>query len=371
MLIDKEMQEISAEKIAYEGLAALDEKYQKSVGFFAWDYFVATGKIIYDLWQKVIYIARCLTDLSNMEYEDLVNFVFQTRGIIAKTATVSGGYLTLTNGAGIIKEGDIFETVSGVQFQAIETKEVNTNDTFYVQCLSEGKIGNVEANTINIIPTTIQGIIAVTNENAFTNGYEQETKEALLKRYYDDIQKPITSGNIYHYEKWALEVNGVGGAKVKPLWNGDNTVKVVIIDANKNIPSNDLINAVQQYIDPESKGLGIGQAPMGAYCTVTGAEAKNIDISITGLKLKSGIDNETAQRNIENSIKNYFSEIAFDENITYVSFAKIGALIMNSDGVLDIGTYSVNSSIDNILLIDTNEKTEIPILQILNIDFEV
>ena len=38
--------DITSESIALEGLEALDKKYQKSVGFFAWDYFVAMGKIL-------------------------------------------------------------------------------------------------------------------------------------------------------------------------------------------------------------------------------------------------------------------------------------------------------------------------------------
>ena len=166
-LIDNETLEITQEQIAYEGLNALDSKYQRSVGFFAWDYFIALGKIVYDLWQKVIYIARCLTDLSYMEYDDLVNFVFQTRGIRAKQATYASGVLTVTNGNGRIKEGDIFETAQGIQFQATETKEVSANDTFEVQCLNLGVIGNVDANTITVIPTTIQGIVSVTNESAW------------------------------------------------------------------------------------------------------------------------------------------------------------------------------------------------------------
>lgn len=63
---------ITAEEIAVDGFNTLDSKYQKSIGFFAWDFFVVIGNILIKLWQKVKYIANCLTDLSSMEYEDLV-----------------------------------------------------------------------------------------------------------------------------------------------------------------------------------------------------------------------------------------------------------------------------------------------------------
>lgn len=260
-LINEEDLTISAEQIAKDGLNQLDKKYQKSVGFFAWNYFVATGKIIYKVWEKVLYIVNCLTDLSNMEYDDLVKFCYNTRGIEAKTETASSGYLQVTNGTGTITAGDIFETATGIQFKALTTKTVVTNEKFEVECLTKGSVGNVAAYSIVVIPTTIQGIVSVTNPEEFTNGYDNETKEALLERYYIDLRTPAACGNKYHYQKWALEVEGVGKVKVKPLWNGNNTVKVVILDSNYKIATPELIKEVQNYIDPytlDEEGNKIG-----------------------------------------------------------------------------------------------------------------
>lgn len=362
--------DITAESIAKEALDALDAKYQKTAGFFAWDYFVATGRILHTLWQKVIYIAKCLTDLSNMEYDDLVNFVYQTRGIKVKYATASSGSLTLTNGSGKVNIGDIFTTSDGLSFRATESKDVRTNDSFMVECLTKGSAGNVAANTITAIPATIQGFVSVTNPETFTNGYDEESKEDLLLRYYEDIQKPVTSGNIYHYIKWAKEVTGVGDAKVKPLWRGDNTVKVVILNSNREIPSQDLIKRVQDYIDPYTPGddgskngwgCGLGQAPIGAYCTVVPAAAKELNIAAQTV-LKSGMELEKVKENIRACIKEYLKTIAFDESVGYISFAKIGSLIMSADGVLDYDNLTLNGGIDNVVLNDNNETSEVAIL---------
>lgn len=359
--------DITAEEIAVEGLSALDSKYQKSVGFFAWDFFVSIGQILYNLWQKVIYIANCLVDLSNMDYDDLVNFVYQTRGIVAKTKTASSGELTITNGAGTIQSGAIFETADGTQFQATSTTTVAENDTIEIECLTKGIVGNVPANSITVIPTTITGIVAVTNNEAFTNGYDDESKEDLLDRYYDDLQNPVTSGNVYHYKKWAKSITGVGDAKIKSLWNGENTVKVVIIDSNKHIPSDDLISEVQEYIDPlDNWGCGMGQAPIGAYCTVAGASAKNLEI-VVSVSLKSGVDLETVTTNIENAINEYLQEVAFDDDVSYISYAKIGAIIMDADGVRDYSGMTLNGGTDNVVLIDTNTTTEVAVLNSLSV----
>ena len=304
-----------------------------------------------------------------MDYDDLVNFVFQTSGIVAKTATHSSGSLTLTNGSGTVSVGDIFETPDGLQFRAIETKEIVNGDKFEIECLTAGIIGNVPQNAITVIPTTIQGLVSVTNENAFTNGYEKEAKSDLLERYYEKLRNPVTSGNVYHYVQWAKEVTGVGKAICKPLWNGDNTVKVVILDSNRNIPSSDLIKAVQDYIDPGAKGLGLGEAPVGAYCTVAGATAKNLNVAAQ-IKLKSGVELKEVVENIRNAIETYLKTVAFDKSVTYISFAKIGSLIMSADGVYDYDSDSLllNNDTDNILLVDNNEMTEIAVLNELNIE---
>ena len=372
-LINDEDLEITAEQISKDGLEALDEKYQKSIGFFAWDYFVACGKLLKKIWDKVLYIASCLTDLNNMEYEDLVKFVYLMRGIEAKTSTASSGYLTVTNGSGSIRQGDIFETASGLQFQATEAVFVKLGGHFHVECLAKGSVGNVPTGAICVIPTTIQGIVAVKNVEDFTNGYDDEAKEDLIERYYLDLKLPATSGNKYHYQKWALDCTGVGKAKVKPLWNGKNTVKVVILDSNKNKASDDLIKMVQNYIDPYQIdingekvgwGCGDGEAPIGAYCTVTTADELTLDISVK-IKTTSNADFTEVSENIKTTLNNYVKSIAFEE--TYVSYAKLGALIVTTDGVLDYSDFTINNSQNNVELTDNNTTTQIAVIGTINI----
>lgn len=357
--------DITAEEIALEGLQNLDPKYQKTVGFFSWDFFVAIGKILNDIWQKIIYIAHCLTDLSYMDYEDLKNFVYQTRGIEPKLATKSSGYLTIVKGSGNIKVGDTFATADGTLFQAIENATVTEGSKIKVECQEEGQNGNVLANTITQIPTTIPVIVAVTNEEPFTNGYDAESKEDLLDRYYDSIRKPIISGNIYHYEKWAKEVTGVGDCKVKPLWAGENTVKVVIIDFNKEAPSQEVIDKVQEYIDPDAKGLGKGQAPIGAYCTVTGVDTLPLEISLK-VRLETNKNLDAVKTEITDKIKEYLKETIFETN--YVSYQKIGAVILSISGVIDYSDLKINNSTQNIELIDNDETTQIATLENITIE---
>ncbi len=60
----------------------------------------------------------------------------------------------------------------------------------------------------------------------FDNGVGVETDDELRERFFLTQRNNATSGNAEHYRQWALEVDGVYGAKVTPLWAGPGTVKV-------------------------------------------------------------------------------------------------------------------------------------------------
>ena len=127
-------------------------------------------------------------------------------------------------------------------------------------------------------------------------------------------------------------MTGVGNADVKPLWNGDNTVKVIIVDSNNEPASASLISSVQTYIDPLSAGTGEGQAPIGAYCTVASATSKTINVT-ADIALKSGAVEADVKEAVENAIEAYIKSTVFVDS--YVSYARIGVCILSVDGVDD------------------------------------
>lgn len=361
--------DITAEQIAKEGLDNLPSTYQKSVGFFAWEYMLATAKLLKNIWDKIVYICSCLTDLSTMNESDLENYISERTGIERQQETYASGLLTVLNGSGTITEGDTFTTSGGTVYVATDTVEVSQNDTFNVRCETAGAVGNCDANTITQMPTTIQGIVSVTNESAFTNGYDKETIDELLERYYEYIRTPIVSGNKYHYKYWAKQYSGVGGAIVKPTWDGPNTVKVVIFDKNTGVASQELVNNVQNYIDPkgnnnETWGCGLGQAPIGAFCTVVSATAKNLTVNAE-LTLKSGYELTDVTANIEAKINTYLKDIIEQlesEESVYVSYSHISACISTAEGVKDHTDLTVNGGTSNISLTNTDSTTEVAIL---------
>ena len=247
-----------------------------------------------------------------------------------------------------------------------------------MQCIQDGNIGNVAANTINKPVQTLSGLENVTNPESFTNGFNGESDEDLLIRYYEDLKIPLTSGNKYFYKKWAKEVPGVKEARVFPLWNGNNTVKVVIIDSNYSASNDSLVKTVQDYIDPYELqedgtkygwGFGNGQAPNGSYCSVFYADNLLLDISLSVEKTNSGA-NEIVSANIRNAINEYLQSITFIDNedgkpLDKISYVKIASIILDSDGVLDCSNLIINGGNKNIEMKDT----EIPLISTLDITF--
>lgn len=300
-----------------------------------------------------------LMKIENLEGEDLTQRVYERTGIQRKPATFAIGTLDIT-GNGTINTGDIFSTENGILFTSTETKTINNSGTINIKAIVAGSSGNIPANQIKYMPVNIPGITEVNNSSPTTGGYDEESDDELLQRYYERIQTPATSGNKAQYKNWAKEVTGVGDAKVIPLWNGDNTVKVIIIDSNKQPASSELISSVQNYIDPEASGLGDGVAPIGAKCTVVSAIGKTINITFTAVKDPAYTDQQR-QTNVENNIKDYLKSIAFVDST--VSYAKIGALILASSGILDYSNLSVNGGTANIEI----ANDEVPVLGVVTI----
>ena len=330
--------EKNVDEIHAELLENISDNYQKSEGFPVWDILRAFAYGLKRLWDKVFDVEAQL-DVDNMTGNDLDRFVFQRKGLTRKAANKSVAVIRIVTGEGTITAGNLFATANDIRFEALETKAVVENDTIAVRAVVAGASGNVAANTITEMPVTITGIAEVTNDSPAVDGYDAENDDALRDRYYEALQEPATSGNVYHYKRWAKEVSGVGDAKVFGLWAGDNTVQVVIIDSDKKVPSAETVARCQEYIDPGIAGSGEGEAPVGAYCTVTAATALNVNIETT---LDYDGDETIIRTEIEEKVTEYLADIAFNSN--YVSIAKIGDMILDIDGVNDYLDLEINGS---------------------------
>ena len=345
-------------------LKEMSEEYIKIPGTFTHDLLktyslseVALEEKMERLWQ--------MFNVYNLYGDELERYTFQRRGVKRKPANAAIGVVTVT-GNGKIFQGDLFETASGTRFEATEEVLINTEGEVKIKAVIPGINGNVGANTITLFPLTLQGMSKVTNKKATYDGYDIETDFSLRERYLVEVQKPATSGNIYHYMQWSREVVGVGSSRIFPLWNGNNTVQVVIIDEDRQPASEELIKRAQDYIDPKGKnnetwGTGAGQAPIGAYCTVSSATAKKINADIR-IVLMPGYELGNIISQIKDKIKEYLKEIAFQKNS--VSYAIIGSLILDIEGISEWTEFSLNGGHTNISI---GEK-EVAVIGTVNVN---
>ena len=223
-----------------------------------------------------------------------------------------------------------------------------------VEAYEMGKKYNVIRNTEFALKENIQGVTRVYAKEDFKGGTDTETDEELRDRYFDTIKKSYTSCNVAHYEAWTTEVSGVGLCKVYPLKNGNGTVEVVITDSNMLGASSELIESVKANIEEKR--------PIGAKVSVVSATEKAINIT-ANITLASGYSVEEVKSEFTNKVTEYLKDISFKSS--YVSNARLGNLLLDTNGVFDYTELKINNLSTNIALSDI----EVPKLG--TIEFEV
>lgn len=332
----------SEEEIKKDMLKNIQNTVDKTQNSLVHDALSAAAIEFVNMYMELDYL-KSQFDVNNLQDSELERFINQRTGIERKPATyattdiiISGEEGTRVTKLSLVSSGDInFEILDDVVIPASGSVSVK------VQATEKGSIGNVAEDAINKMPVTIPGVIDIYNPNSVTNGYDAETDDELRERYYHKIQRPGKAGNKYHYEEWVMEVDGVGGVKAFPLWNGPLTIKVLIIDKDKQPADNELIEKTAKHIK--------GEAPFGADVTVESANGVDINISAE-LVIEDGYDEETAVENIREKVSNYLKKIAFWQST--VSYAIIGSLIIDTNGVVDYSNLRINDGTENIIIGD-------------------
>ena len=293
-------------------------------------------------------------DVENLEGDELEAFINERTAIVRKEGVAATGTVTFTGTVGT--NIPLGSRVGSDEANYATTEEgiigVSGTVEIAVECEQVGVVGNCDAGDINKVVTSLLGVYNVSNTEALTNGYDEEPDSELLTRYFDKLQRPGKAGNAYHYEEWAKAVPGVGDAKVYPAWNGPLTVKVVVIDSNSQAADPTLITEVEDAIETER--------PFGATVTVISAVEKAINVSAT-ISILEQYSRQNLIDTITASIIDYLKEIAFKTD--FVSYAKIGSIIIETEGVTDYSNLLVNTGTANVTLLDD----EIPVAGTMSI----
>lgn len=268
-------------------------------------------------------------------------------GLTRKPAVKATGQVTFTGPEGTVIPAGTRLVTGGVEpIYFVTTAEATiTGGTATVSAEAEegGAKGNVAAGEITSLAVgeSLFGVVSVTNPQPFDGGADTESDDDLRARFFDRVRKPVTSGNANHYRQWALEVAGVGDAKVYPVANGPGTVKVVLLDPEKTAPPQAVVDEVAAYIE--------SVRPVGASVEVVAATEVPIDVSAT-LTLAADKELSDVQTEFESLLTDYLKSLAFADPV--VRYSKIASLLIDIDGVLDYSGLTVNGGISNVTIAD-------------------
>lgn len=218
------------------------------------------------------------------------------------------------------------------------------------------------------VPTqTVRGLKRAAFGVLLSAGVDEEPDDHFRERIREKLVGPAANGNIQHYKTWAESIAGVGRAKVIPLFAGENTVMVVLFDPDGKPVLQDVIDAVQEYIDPMTKGLtvevdgitypsgdgnGCGAANIGAHLTTVSAEPVEISVAFTALLAKDW-SLHAAEEQAAEAIEAYFKRLALSNMEgagTAVRVSAIGAALTECPALDDYTELTLNGSAQNITI---------------------
>lgn len=268
--------------------------------------------------------------------------------------------------------GARFSTVNGSNSINFIVTETTSNPLEYkLTAETSGTIGNNYTGLLLPI-TVIEGLNSAKITDIIKPGEDTEDDEALRARLIDALKEKPFSGNVADYKSKILNIDGVGAVQIFPTWAGGGSVKCSILGADFRKASAELVDTVQETIDPvKSSGNGYGLAPIGAKVTITTTEETKINVSAK-LVLQVGTTLEQVRPIVSAEIEKYLLKLRKDwgniiqqgENMysTVIYISRVTATILFSAGVVNVSDVTLNGDTKDIILEENATTQQIPIL---------
>lgn len=274
--------------------------------------------------------------------------ILEEIGMSRLPATASTRKLLVDGDAGVvIPKGHttsvviLDESGNPMEFTVNETETFVTSGWLEVEVTATetGQAGNVPFGSEFIFIPPIAGIRSIKDAGVMVPGKDDESDQDAYDRYLYRVSNPDTGGNKHDYRRWSLDVPGVGNVRVFPRWNGNGTVKVVVVDTEDKPASTELVANLQEYLDPGKTGLGDGKAPCGAQVTVKAAAPYIINVA-ADVTLYAGVTTEEVVAAFREGFEAYRKEIAFQD--IPIAIAKVGSILIGTYGVGNYTALTLN-----------------------------
>lgn len=335
--------------LLHRALKRVSSHIDTSEGSFLFD---AIAPCVAELYEAYLHIEelekRIFADTAYGEYLERRT---AERGIYRKPATyaIRKAYFNIDVpiGSKWAKEELVYTVTEKVQDGVFLTK---ANQTGAIGNRYSGELVNMDF--IENLESAILGEVVIAGE-------DEEDDESLRARYFSSFEKEAFGGNKRDYEEKIGSIDGVGVVKVYPTWNGGGTVKIRLLDTENNVPSSELVQMVQELIDPiQTSGEGLGIAPIGHKVTVEGAEEVGVQIT-TQLTFKE-TSWENVRQDVVGVVEKYFKELRskWSENDVVIRISQIESRLLDIEGIIDVQGTKLNGNSSNLYLNDE----QVPVL---------
>jgi uncharacterized phage protein gp47/JayE len=322
-------------------LDAMSDLYDKSEGTVISD--IATANAI----ANSVFYNRLNALEDSLDYrvatgDDLTDLAVNF-GLYRKLASYATGVVTLTGVEGTSIPKGFIVASDTVEYALDSTVIIGATGTVDapVTATEVGTIGNTAENTITKIPISLTGLSSVNNALAFADAQDEETDTALRNRIDTSLRYPATSGNKNHYYMWAMEVSGVGGARVivKPL--GAGSMRIAIVNTDNDVAPQTLIDSVEEYILEERPATS-------GVLEVVSATPLNIDVAVTGITIdaSSGLSESEVLASIIENVTKYINYFPIDA--TEVPYVGVAREVIKTEGLSNYTNLTVNSGTSSI-----------------------
>lgn len=199
------------------------------------------------------------------------------------------------------------------------------------QATDLGTTSNLSASSLTRMVLAIPGVTGVTNNASAVGGTDPESDDALRARLVLRVQSGRGAGTSGDYQAWATNINGVAFAYVEPLWNGNGTVRVTVVDANYGPVTASVLADVTTYL--------FGLTPIGCQLTVITPTNVNVNVSAS-LTLSPNFQTSDIQTQATTALAAYLATI---KPGGVVILNEVGAVIVNIPGVVDYSSLQIGA----------------------------
>lgn len=229
------------------------------------------------------------------------------------------------------------------------TVEKDSGHNWVVVSQEAGTSMNCLVPGLPVIPERdVDDMISATLGTLAVPAVDREDDDSARARLLDRISASSDIGSAAHLKTLCEDISGVGLARIVKLWDGPGTVKGVIVSEEGTAPSAQVVELVQETLDPDAAGLGEGLVAIGCFFTAVAVVEVPVSITVTVTKASNGTIGGIRD-SINTAVTGYLKTLALGaDGPATVRINTIGALIAEIDGVIDYENLTINGGTSNL-----------------------